>query len=76
MSKHTYTFEYLVSSPARLIGQKLFRKVRAMNETEAQSRFNRWVALRNRDEEFKVSFKRISGSDDTEWLTRHGRIFL
>ena len=76
MSKHTYTFEYLVASPARLVGQKLIKKVRAMNEQEAWQRFNRWSADKEKSEEFQVSAKCLATSNDIEWLARHGRIVL
>lgn len=76
MPKHTYTFEYLVASPTRLVGQKLIKKVRAMNEQEAWQRFNRWTTDKEKSEEFQVSTIWLATSNDIEWLTRHGRIGL
>lgn len=73
MSKHTYIFEYLVSSPARQVGQKLFKKIRAMNEKEAVQRFNRWSTTGHSGEAFEVSVKRIAKSDDIEWITSQRR---
>lgn len=76
MSKNTYVFEFMLSFPTRLAGRKFTHKIRAMNEKEAWSRFNRWVEQGDHDEDFEIEVESIVSSTDPEWLEKHGRIVL
>ena len=68
MSKNTYVISYILQTPENISGIPQHRNIRAMNEREALSRFDRWALHHYPDFGTTIAFVTVTKSSDPDWV--------